>query len=82
MALLAAVALTIGKSEHLWREKSLGIVNSFILEMYSGIHKIKAAAAEEECLHQWAERYSRLRKKLFQRKSEFFILHFRHSGLL
>ena len=45
-------------------EKSLGIVNSYILEMYSGIHKIKAAAVEDECLHQWAERYSRLRKKL------------------
>lgn len=45
-------------------EKSLGIVNSYILEMYSGIHKIKASGAEDECLQQWAERYSRLRKKL------------------
>ena len=45
-------------------EKSLGIVNSFVLEVYSGIHKIKAAGAEAECLEQWAERYSRLRQKL------------------
>ena len=45
-------------------EKSLGIVNSYILELYSGIHKIKAAGVESECLQQWAERYSRLRKKL------------------
>ena len=45
-------------------EKSLGIVNSYILEIYSGIHKIKAAGAEPECLEQWAERYSRLRQKL------------------
>ena len=45
-------------------EKSLGIVNSYIFEIYSGIHKIKAAGAEPECLEQWAERYSRLRQKL------------------
>lgn len=45
-------------------EKSLGIVNSYVLEIYSGIHKIKAAGAEPECLEQWAERYSRLRQKL------------------
>lgn len=45
-------------------EKSLGIVNSFILEIYSGIHKIKSCASEQQFLHQWAERYSRLRKKI------------------
>jgi len=55
-------------------EKSLGIVNSYILEMYSGIHKIKAAGSEGECLQQWAERYSRLRKKLLS-SQKVRILH-------
>jgi len=55
-------------------EKSLGIVNSFILEMYSGIHKIKSSGAEAECLQQWAERYSRLRKKLIS-SQKVRILH-------
>ena len=53
-------------------EKSLGIVNSYILELYSGIHKIKAAGVESECLQQWAERYSRLRKTFGQSESKNF----------
>ena len=65
IAFLAAVGFTYWQIRAFMAgEKSLGIVNSYILEMYSGIHKIKAAGAEDECLQQWAERYSRLRKKL------------------
>ena len=65
LAVAAALAFTYWQIRAFTSgEKSLGIVNSYILEMYSGIHKIKAAAVEEECMHQWAERYSRLRKKL------------------
>ncbi|GAB5558890.1 MAG: NHLP bacteriocin export ABC transporter permease/ATPase subunit [Synoicihabitans sp.] len=45
-------------------EKSMGIVNSYILEIFGGIHKIKAAGAEEACLRQWADRYSRLQNKM------------------
>jgi ABC-type bacteriocin/lantibiotic exporter with double-glycine peptidase domain len=65
IAFLAALGFTYWQIRAFMAgEKSLGIVNSFILEMYSGVHKIKAAGAEDECLQQWAERYSRLRKKL------------------
>ena len=75
VAVSAAIAFTYWQIRAFMAgEKSLGIVNSFILEMYSGIHKIKAAAAEEECLHQWAERYSRLRKKLLS-SQKVRILH-------
>ena len=62
-------------------EKSLGIVNSFILEIYSGIHKIKSCSSEQQFLHQWAERYSRLRKKILSsQRFGFFILPFRQGG--
>lgn len=45
-------------------EKSLGLVNAFVLEIYSGVHKIKGAGAESAAVQQWADRYSRLRQKL------------------
>ena len=62
-------------------EKSLGIVNSFILEIYSGIHKIKSCSSEQQFLHQWAERYSRLRKRYsLVNGFGFFILPFRQGG--
>ena len=65
VAISAALAFTYWQIRAFMAgEKSLGIVNSYILELYSGIHKIKAAGVESECLEQWAERYSRLRKKL------------------
>ena len=65
IALLAAFAFTYWQIRAFMAgEKSLGIVNSYVLELYSGIHKIKAAGAESECIQQWAERYSRLRQKL------------------
>jgi len=65
IAFAAAIAFTYWQIRAFMAgEKSLGIVNSFVLELYSGIHKIKAAGAEAECLEQWAERYSRLRQKL------------------
>ena len=65
IALIAAFAFTYWQIRAFMAgEKSLGIVNSYILELYSGIHKIKAAGAESECIQQWAERYSRLRQKL------------------
>lgn len=64
-AFLASLAFTYWQIRAFMAgEKSLGIVNSYVLEIYSGIHKIKAAGAESECLQQWAERYSRLRQKL------------------
>ena len=65
IAFAAAIAFTYWQIRAFMAgEKSLGIVNSYVLEIYSGIHKIKAAGAEAECLEQWAERYSRLRQKL------------------
>ncbi len=65
IAILAAFSFTYWQIRAFMAgEKSLGIVNSYILELYSGIHKIKAAGAESECIQQWAERYSRLRQKL------------------
>lgn len=65
VAVTAALAFTYWQIRAFMAgEKSLGIVNSYILELYSGIHKVKAAGVESECLQQWAERYSRLRKKL------------------
>ena len=65
IALIAAFAFTYWQIQAFMAgEKSLGIVNGYILELYSGIHKIKAAGAESECIQQWAERYSRLRQKL------------------
>lgn len=65
IALAAAIIFTYWQIRAFMAgEKSLGIVNSFILEIYSGIHKIKSSAAEQQFLHQWAERYSRLRKKI------------------
>lgn len=45
-------------------EKSMGLVNSFVLEIYSGVHKLKGAGAEDAAVQQWADRYSRLRQKL------------------
>lgn len=65
IAVIAAFAFTYWQIRAFMAgEKSLGIVNSYVLELYSGIHKIKAAGAESECIQQWAERYSRLRQKL------------------
>lgn len=45
-------------------EKSLGLVNAFVLEIYSGVHKLKGSGAESAAVQQWADRYSRLRQKL------------------
>ena len=65
LSFLAAIGFTYWQIRAFMAgEKSLGIVNSYILEIYSGIHKIKAAGVETECLQQWAERYGRLRRKL------------------
>ena len=44
-------------------ERSLGIVNSYILEIFSGIQKIRNAAAEVSVYQQWAQRFSRIQKK-------------------
>jgi ABC-type bacteriocin/lantibiotic exporter with double-glycine peptidase domain len=75
IAFLSAIAFTYWQIRAFMAgEKSLGIVNSYILEVYSGIHKIKAAGAESECLEQWAERYSRLRQKLLS-SQKVRILH-------
>lgn len=47
-------------------EKSLGLVNSYVLEIFSAIHKIRSAGAESTCFMQWAERFSRIRSKMIR----------------
>ncbi len=45
-------------------ERSLGIVNSFVLEMFTGINKIRSAAAEVSMFSEWAKRYSTQKSKM------------------
>lgn len=43
--------------------KSTGLVNSFTLEIFSGINKIKTSAAELMAWTKWAEKFSNVKRK-------------------
>jgi len=65
VAILASVGFSYWQIKaFMGGEKSIGIVNSFVLEIYAGIHKIKFTEGETQAMEQWAERYGRLKQKM------------------
>ena len=61
-------------------EKSLGIVNSFILEIYSGIHKIKSCHQNSSFCINGPRDIVVLEKILSSQRVRILILPFRQGG--
>jgi len=66
LALITGVFAVLQYRAFIGGEAAAGLVDSYVLEMITGIAKIRMAAAEDRVLVNWGERFTKLRSKLIR----------------